>query len=128
MIRFILFSALSLATLSSNSQESQQQSTEPGGDGRNALQAVSLHVSAINSNEVALRWSAGDSNDVYYKVEKSRDGVVWTEVAVVFQGEDKPCTGNYFFKDKSRERKNSFYRVRQIDTKGHSTYSGIGTV
>ena len=82
---------------------------------------ISFKVSQVN-HKVLLEWMVG-SNEMAdrFLVEKSSDGKVYSEVALVF-GTDKRQTDMYPFYEKAGKQK-IYYRIKLISKDNQVTYS-----
>lgn len=74
---------------------------------------------------VQLNWSTGfELNNNFFSVERSIDGTTWTEVARVEAGKIEGVQ-NYMAIDNKPVNGLSFYRIKQVDLNGSSSYSEI---
>jgi hypothetical protein len=78
----------------------------------------------LKQNEIALAWTTSfESNTSRFGIERSYDGVHFTNIGY------QPAAGNsnkpldYAFTDPSMPRINNYYRLRQMDLDGKFTYS-----
>src|SRR5438067_179247 len=98
-----IVSLLALLLLSLNSF-SQDQKT--------VFENASLTKSATGTSYVALSWKKGSENTSYYLVERSVDGNVFKQIALVFTSE-MPEFVNYQYRDKNVASPNGtvYYRI-----------------
>lgn len=95
----------------------------------NPLPIELLNFEAIlNDNQVDLNWStASEKNNDYFTIERSKDGQVFETILTV----DGPINGNstslrnYFEVDYSPYSGVSYYRLKQTDFDGKTSYSNI---
>jgi hypothetical protein len=87
---------------------------------------INFNAVYTNSNTVTLQWStASEVNNNYFTIQRSTDGVHFTDV------KDVPGAGNsgvvnlYNAEDNDALDGVSYYRIKQTDFDGHSTYSPI---
>ncbi|HEY1046916.1 MAG TPA: T9SS type A sorting domain-containing protein, partial [Bacteroidia bacterium] len=74
---------------------------------------------------VQLNWSTGfELNNNFFSVERSTDGTTWTEVTRVESGKIDGVQ-NYLAIDSKPINGLSFYRIKQVDINGSSSYSEI---
>ena len=80
----------------------------------------------LNNDIINLAWAtANETGNNYFTIEKSKDGLQWNSVGNV------PGTGNssqvhqYTFSDYKPVEGIQYYRLKQTDIDGRSTYSGI---
>ncbi len=67
---------------------------------------------------VTISWVANaESNDLYYVVESSKDGVHFTTAAVVLGGFENEHVFSYQFREKNYSNK-TIYRIKQIKKDG----------
>ena len=82
-----------------------------------------------NNNNVVLTWStAQETNNNNFEVQRSLDGRNWTTIAVIMGAGSTSLTQMYSFTDKNMTNAVAYYRIRQADTDGKSTYSVIKTI
>lgn len=87
---------------------------------------VSFSGQLINK-QTLLQWKAeNEINAASYAVEKSTDGISYTEIGSV-AAFNTTATNSYSFKDNhiSETGKTLFYRLKQNDIDGHFTYSDV---
>jgi len=101
--------------------------------GMNVLPIGLLNFSATpNNNQVDLQWTTStESNNSYFTVERSRDGVVFDSIAVVATqafGGNSSTPLNYSIVDNHPYMGLSYYRLKQTDLDGNSTYSTVAPV
>ena len=70
-------------------------------------------------------------NNEYYSVERSQDGKNFTAIAMVLGSLNSSIRKTYEYKDDLKGvdvSKTIYYRIKQIDLDGHSTYSPVRNV
>ena len=81
----------------------------------------SLSATALSSSQIALTWPDNSSNETGFRLERSADGINWSEFAVVGSNvtsfTDTGLTGSTSYQ----------YRARAYNSAGNSSYSNIGT-
>ena len=81
----------------------------------------SLSAVALSSSQIALTWSDNSSNETGFRLERSANGINWSEFAVVGSNvtsfTDTGLTGSTTYQ----------YRARAYNSNGNSNYSSIGT-
>jgi G8 domain len=89
---------------------------------------TSFYATRNNSN-VVLNWSTADeTNNKNFEVQRSLDGNTWTTIAVMMGAGTTSLTQMYSFTDKNMTSAVAYYRIRQADADGKSTYSIIKTI
>jgi hypothetical protein len=101
--------------------------------GGNVLPIGLLNFSATpNNNQVDLQWTtAMESNNSYFTVERSVDGVTFDSIATVATqapGGNSSTPLNYATVDYHPFMGLSYYRLKQTDLDGNSTYSTVAPV
>jgi hypothetical protein len=77
-----------------------------------------------NLNENKLSWStATETNNDYFTLERSIDGMNFNEVAVIDGAGTSNSTLNYNYADRNFDRTINYYRLKQTDHDRTSTYS-----
>jgi PKD repeat protein len=83
----------------------------------------------ISKNEVALNWStASEKNNQFFEVERSLDGQIWDVLAKVNSKQNSNKLTHYDFIDIKATEDVYYYRIRQVDFDGKSSYSKIISV
>jgi hypothetical protein len=74
-----------------------------------------------------LNWaSAKEVNFGHFVVQRSNDGVSYSDIAIVFGDNSGSSAGNaYTYTDKSNESKVAYYRLKMVDKDGSSKYSSV---
>lgn len=85
----------------------------------------SFSIQETNSS-VLIQWATRRELNVRsFIVEKSRDGVSWTELATLLPGQSAGTLKSYSFSDNEPYPATSFYRIKQVDFDNKITYSSI---
>lgn len=76
-----------------------------------------------SDNKNFIEWlTASEINNNYFSIERSGDGVTWTEIFTV-EGTDRSYTLlMYFCIDSSYKKQINYYRLKQVDNNGNYTY------
>jgi len=78
---------------------------------------------------VVLHWeTATETNNDYFVVERSADGVSWKDQMRVDGHGNSSVAEYYTSEDEEPLQGESFYRLRQVDQDGQQTYSGVVVV
>jgi|GEM_PF-1229620 len=78
---------------------------------------------------VSINWStATETNNKEFTVEKSQDGGAFIEVATISGAGNSSMQHNYLTSDDNPFQGVSYYRLKQTDYDGKSTYSDVVTV
>lgn len=87
---------------------------------------VSFNVSKVNNSSIAINWSTSDEvNNSHFEIQRSTDGVNWSSIAIVVPFEDASIAHLYKYQDKFSFNGAIYYRIRQVDFDGKSTYSNV---
>ncbi len=82
-----------------------------------------------DNNVVKLTWqTATEINNKLFTIEKTTDGVEWKQVTTVPGAGNSDHTINYSAIDESPYPNTSYYRLKQTDIDGHSSYSNVEAV
>jgi hypothetical protein len=80
----------------------------------------------FNGKYNELKWStATETNNDYFTIEKSKDGINWNKVIEVDGAGNSTSTLNYTFNDYSFSNTINYYRLKQTDFDGKFKYSNI---
>ncbi len=101
--------------------------------GGNVLPIGLLYFNALpTGSHVDLQWATTtESNNSYFTIERSKDGVSFTDlqqVATEAPGGNSSIQLDYSAQDLNPYTGVSYYRLRQTDLNGNSTYSNIVSV
>ena len=85
---------------------------------------------ATNTNKnVLLNWKVeNDWNNNYYSVERSADGISFSEIGQVKSKDNSNENQAYNFEDNSFLQGQQYYRLKQVDKDGNISYSSIAKV
>jgi hypothetical protein len=79
-----------------------------------------------DKQNVVLKWSAAtETNNDYYSIERSEDGINWQVAGTVGGAGNSSETQNYSFTDKEPYNAVSYYRLKQTDIDGKFKYFKI---
>jgi hypothetical protein len=82
-----------------------------------------------NNNLVDLNWiTASETNNDYFSIEKSHDGLSFENIGNVAGAGNSNTTLHYSYIDNDPFNNISYYRLKQTDFNGKFTYSGIVSV
>lgn len=82
-----------------------------------------------HNNEVLVNWqTATEVNNDFFTIEKSKDGMDWTEVTKVKGAGNSNNLLDYSFVDKQPWNGTSYYRLKQTDFDGMFEYFDIKTI
>jgi hypothetical protein len=77
---------------------------------------------------VVITWSTDqEKNNSHFNVEKSENGSTWNSIGLVFPKESS-SVNSYSFTDKSAVGSIVYYRIRQVDVDGGSTFSKVQVI
>lgn len=92
------------------------------------IEIISFNAIA-NSNKVELSWTtATEVNNDYFSVERSKDGITFEELFKIDGAGTSTSVKNYFEIDFHPLEGVSYYRLKQTDFNGSSTYSNVAPV
>ncbi|MCB9338811.1 MAG: T9SS type A sorting domain-containing protein [Lewinellaceae bacterium] len=94
------------------------------------VELVAFRAFAIDGKKVQLDWTtASETNNDYFSVERSGDGVRFEEIGQV-RGKGTVSSGfiDYTFGDENPLPGNSYYRLRQVDFDGRFEFSWVVSV
>lgn len=81
-----------------------------------------------NNNMVSLKWATTEEiNASHFIIERSTDGIEYSDAALIFANGNSEVTVNYSFNDKIPGGNSGvlYYRLRSVDLDGRSTVSDI---
>jgi hypothetical protein len=84
---------------------------------------------ACDKQNVVLKWSiATETNNLYYSIQRSRDGINWQLIGTIDGAGNSSTLQNYSFTDKEPGNVASYYRLKQTDIDGRFKYLKIVAV
>ncbi len=84
---------------------------------------------SVNEDQVDLMWvTASETNNAFFTVERSKNGISWEKIAVVEGEGNSNNTVEYFETDYEPLWGISYYRLKQTDYDGRHEYSQVRTV
>lgn len=93
------------------------------------IELLNFEAIALNKEAVLLEWqTASETNNNYFSIERSRDGVEWEWVENVDGAGNSTSLLSYSTVDTSPYIGLSFYRLKQTDLNGQFSYSEISQV
>ena len=88
------------------------------------ISLLQFTATVVNKLQVQLNWeTASETNNAYFEVERSTDGVSFSNVVTVKSKGNSASTLEYDAVDNTPETGISYYRLKQVDISGKSTYS-----
>lgn len=89
---------------------------------------VNFYVSKEN-NDIKISWStASEINNDHFEVERSIDGINFISIATIKAVGNSSTITNYSFVDKKMNSATAFYRIKQVDINGSTTYTAIASI
>lgn len=92
------------------------------------IELLNFNVSYQQGDLVAEWETASEKNNAYFMVEQSRDGELWTEVALAKSAGDSRDKQLYQVHLAKPFEDLLYFRLKQVDTDGTYSYSGIKTL
>ncbi len=90
------------------------------------VELISFDAVVNDGSQVDLKWvTATEINNDYFVVEKSKDGKNWEEVVWVDGAGNSNYTLEYYETDENPYEGISYYRLKQVDFDGKTSYSEI---
>jgi hypothetical protein len=108
------------------------QTASAASNGFSAMVSAPLPVKFVGftltrkNNDVHIQWSTSEEiNADIYQVERSADGSEWNTIAYVAAIGNSSAVNNYSFTDKSISAQVVYYRIKEVDLNGKTTYTPI---
>lgn len=93
------------------------------------IELLSFEVKKHEESTAEISWTtASEINNDYFVIEKSIDGVNWNEITKISGAGNSNDIKNYFYTDKLQTIGNIYYKLKQVDYDGTSSYSDIKTI
>lgn len=88
----------------------------------------SFNASPQNA-DVFLTWTTSqETNNSFYAIERSADGVTWKQIGVIAGAGTSNLVNHYSYTDKNGRATTVYYRLRQEDLDGSVHYSAVRVV
>src|SRR6185437_12944704 len=89
-----------------------------------------MYVNADNTNDgTTINWAtASELNNKYFIVQKSADGINFTNIGTVAGAGNSNSILTYNYIDKTASNGETYYRIEQVDINGDYTFSDIVAV
>ncbi|MEP7279757.1 MAG: hypothetical protein ABI813_13995 [Bacteroidota bacterium] len=82
-----------------------------------------------NTSDIVLKWStASEMQNSYFEVERSYNGNSWSPVSSIKANGTGTAGATYSYADITANASIVYYRLKQVDADGRSTYSTIKTI
>lgn len=90
---------------------------------------LQLNATTVDDNKVSLQWNTNSETNVAdFAVQKSTDGIIYSEIAVVDNTAVNGGGASYSYQDINVLPGIIYYRIAVSDNDGYRTYSDIKTV
>ncbi|RYY84773.1 MAG: LamG domain-containing protein [Chitinophagaceae bacterium] len=98
--------------------------TIAGGNNALPVSLLSFEATALKTGEVRLLWqTASETNNDYFSVMRSKDAISWEQALRVAGAGNSTSLRSYEATDANPHAGVSFYRLRQTDFNGRTSYS-----
>ncbi len=88
----------------------------------------SITANLNHKNNIDVRWSTElETNSSIFEVEKSKDGINFFKIAMVEAKGNSFLPSYYNFEDAVNVNGHNYYRIKQTDIDGQSSYSKVAT-
>lgn len=84
---------------------------------------ISFTANKIGASAVGLNWKVVETNNLKYEIERSNDNKSFVKIAEVMATSANSTEATYSLKDENPTSGKNFYRIKQIDIDGKSSYS-----
>jgi len=87
---------------------------------------VSFNAAKANDQMVTINFTTSDEvNNSHFEIQRSVDGINWTNIAVLFPANDGGNIHLYKYNDKFAVKSAVYYRIRQVDMDGKYKFSSV---
>ncbi|HKR05576.1 MAG TPA: PKD domain-containing protein [Bacteroidia bacterium] len=91
------------------------------------VELLNFTFDCVKQNEIALHWiTASEINNAYFTLEKSNDGLTFSELTKIKGAGSSSSQNEYSFTDKNASGNIIYYRLTQTDYNGR--ISSLGTI
>ncbi|MCX7861429.1 MAG: GEVED domain-containing protein [Bacteroidales bacterium] len=93
------------------------------------INLLSFDATLLNNNKVMLSWTtASEVNNDYFTILKSTDAVIYKPIAQIKGAGNSNDIINYEFIDEESITQQTYYRIKQTDYDGNTSYSEVRVV
>ena len=93
------------------------------------IDLISFQTKSIGNSKVMAEWkTASETNNDYFTVERTKDGIHFEDVCIVKGSGNSTSTKDYSSIDPHPFKGISYYRLKQTDFNGETSYSAISAV
>lgn len=93
------------------------------------VRLLNFDVSAVHAKSVLIDWATGSEvNNNFFLIEKTKDAQTWESVAQVSGHGNSNQGFSYSYMDEYPYSGTSFYRLKQVDYNGNSSFSPVRSV
>lgn len=79
-----------------------------------------------NNSDVLIQWSTSQEiNADMYQIERSLDGSNWNTIAYVSAVGNSSAASNYSFTDRNLSAKIAYYRIKEADIEGNTSFTAV---
>lgn len=131
ILKLVLFVAVATISLHSQAQSSNEFSAAISSPDKAQSAKLISFTAVFNNNKADLKWAtASEINVSHFVIERSTDGVNFSDAGVFFAYGNATDKTNYSFSDKlnSNQAAIVYYRLYSVDNNGKGQYSEIATV
>lgn len=88
-----------------------------------------LFKGTCENNKAVFNWStSSEKNNIFFILEKSKDGVIFDEIGRIKGEGNSTETKNYYLSFENNEYATFYYRLKQVDFSGKYNYSEVISV
>jgi hypothetical protein len=92
------------------------------------VQLKTFNVKLTRANTVELNWAtATEQNNKLFEIERSADGMLFEKIGDIAGADNSQLERRYTYTDVQPLKGMSYYRLRQVDFDGRSSYSPVRT-
>jgi hypothetical protein len=129
-IKLVVFVAVATISLQSQAQSSNEFNAAISSPDKAQSAKLVSFTAAVNNNKADLKWAtSSEINTSHFVIEKSTDGVNFSDAGVFFAYGNATDKTNYSFSDKLNSNQAVvYYRLYSVDNNGKGQYSETATV
>jgi hypothetical protein len=93
------------------------------------VELIAFTAQQNSANSVRLQWlTASEKNNLLFEVQRSADGMDWVKIGSVRGNGTSNISSAYSFLDLNLSERQYYYRLRQVDNDGNSSFSIVVAV
>ncbi len=93
------------------------------------IELITFNATLLQNDNVQLDWTtATETNNDYFTIERSKDGISWEQIAKINGSGSVYSPTSYSYRDEATNHQLSYYRLKQTDFEQQFSYSSVVSI